>query len=73
MNRKFLLVGLTGGIGTGKSMVSRLFRDLGCLIIDADLLRGGGARIADLIRSRLSSGTELRSFRSGQGRGIVEV
>ena len=38
MTRKFLLVGLTGGIGTGKSTVSRFFRDLGCLIIDADLL-----------------------------------
>jgi dephospho-CoA kinase len=38
MNRQFLLVGLTGGIGTGKSTVSRMFRDLGCLIIDADLL-----------------------------------
>ncbi len=38
MVRKFLLVGLTGGIGTGKSTVSRMFRDLGCLIIDADLL-----------------------------------
>jgi dephospho-CoA kinase len=31
-------VGLTGGIGTGKSTVSQIFRDLGCLIIDADLL-----------------------------------
>jgi dephospho-CoA kinase len=38
MPRKFLLVGLTGGIGTGKSTVSRMFRDLGCLIIDADIL-----------------------------------
>ena len=38
MKRKFLLMGLTGGIGSGKSMVSRMFRDLGCLIIDADLL-----------------------------------
>ena len=37
MKRKFLLVGLTGGIATGKSTVSRIFRDLGCLIIDADL------------------------------------
>ena len=38
IKRKFLLVGLTGGIGSGKSAVSRMFRDLGCLIIDADLL-----------------------------------
>lgn len=36
--RKFLLVGLTGGIGTGKSTVSNLFRALGAEIIDADLL-----------------------------------
>jgi len=36
--RKFLLVGLTGGIATGKSTVSDLLRGLGCEIIDADLL-----------------------------------
>jgi dephospho-CoA kinase len=36
--RKFLLVGLTGGIATGKSTVSALMRQLGCEIIDADLL-----------------------------------
>jgi dephospho-CoA kinase len=36
--RKFLLVGLTGGIATGKSTVSQLFRTLGCELIDADLL-----------------------------------
>jgi dephospho-CoA kinase len=33
-----LLVGLTGGIATGKSTVSDMFRALGCVIIDADLL-----------------------------------
>jgi dephospho-CoA kinase len=36
--RKFLLVGLTGGIATGKSTISALLRQLGCEIIDADLL-----------------------------------
>ena len=36
--RKFLLVGLTGGIATGKSTVSAILRSLGCEIIDADLL-----------------------------------
>jgi dephospho-CoA kinase len=36
--RKFLLVGLTGGIATGKSTVSEILRQLGAEIIDADQL-----------------------------------
>jgi dephospho-CoA kinase len=36
--RRFLLVGLTGGIATGKSTVSSMFAKLGCVLIDADLL-----------------------------------
>ena len=38
MTRRFLLVGLTGGIATGKSTVSAMLRRLGCMIIDADVL-----------------------------------
>ena len=38
MTRRFLLVGLTGGIATGKSTVTEVFRGLGCVIIDADVL-----------------------------------
>lgn len=30
------LVGLTGGIGSGKSTVARRLRELGCVVIDAD-------------------------------------
>jgi len=30
------IVGLTGGIATGKSTVSKIFEDLGCQVIDAD-------------------------------------
>ena len=37
-SRKFLLVGLTGGIATGKSTVSEILRSLGAEIIDADRL-----------------------------------
>ena len=36
--RRFLLVGLTGGIATGKSTVSAIFKRLGCALIDADVL-----------------------------------
>jgi dephospho-CoA kinase len=36
--RPFLLVGLTGGIATGKSTVDGVLRDLGAIIIDADLV-----------------------------------
>jgi dephospho-CoA kinase len=36
--RRFLLVGLTGSIATGKSTVSGMFAHLGARVIDADLL-----------------------------------
>jgi len=53
-------VGLTGGIGSGKSTVAELFQELGITVIDSDaishqLTQPGGAAIA-LIRS--SFGTE---------------
>lgn len=38
MSRRFLLVGLTGGLATGKSTVSEILRALGCVVIDADVL-----------------------------------
>ncbi len=36
--RRFLLVGLTGGIGTGKSTVSEILARLGAVLVDADQL-----------------------------------
>ena len=36
--KRFLLVGLTGGIATGKSTVSAMFAHLGARVVDADLL-----------------------------------
>ncbi len=40
MNRRFvkLRVGLTGGIGSGKSEVGKVFTRLGAVVIDADIL-----------------------------------
>src|SRR5262245_51339242 len=38
VGRPFLLVGLTGGIASGKSTVSRQLAELGCQVIDADVL-----------------------------------
>ena len=36
--RPFLLVGLTGGIASGKSAVSRQLAEMGCRVVDADVL-----------------------------------
>jgi dephospho-CoA kinase len=38
VTRRFLLVGLTGGLATGKSTVSDMLRALGCVVLDADVL-----------------------------------
>ena len=38
MTRRFLLVGLTGGLATGKSTVAEILRGLGCVVLDADVL-----------------------------------
>ncbi len=38
LTRPYLLVGLTGGIASGKSTVSRQLAELGCHVIDADVL-----------------------------------
>jgi dephospho-CoA kinase len=38
VSRRFLLVGLTGGLATGKSTVSDILRALGCVVLDADAL-----------------------------------
>lgn len=37
-SRSFFLVGLTGGMASGKSTVSRQLAELGCHVIDADML-----------------------------------
>ena len=37
-SRSYFLVGLTGGIASGKSAVSRQLAELGCRLVDADVL-----------------------------------
>ena len=61
------IVGLTGGIATGKSTVSKIFKELGCQVIDADQIAREGRRfkatgqaiwqlLEDLARSRVCNG-----------------
>ncbi len=38
LNTYMIFAGLTGGIATGKSVVSKMFRHLGAFIIDADVI-----------------------------------
>ena len=52
MKRK-LIIGLTGGIGSGKSEVSRRFQSLGIVVVDADevarlVVEPGQAALADI-------------------------
>lgn len=53
-------IGLTGGIGTGKSTVSKIFANEGFKIIDADLIAREvlekNPRILDIIRTQFGSG-----------------
>ncbi|MBI4400456.1 MAG: dephospho-CoA kinase [Nitrospirae bacterium] len=51
-----ILVGLTGGLATGKSAVARLFQDCGAVLIDADILaravvEPGKPALRDIVRS----------------------
>ena len=50
MNNKKLKIGITGGIGTGKSLVSNLYRDKGYKVIEAD----------DVAKEILSNDTNIR-------------
>ena len=48
------IIGVTGGIGSGKSTVSRILRDLGAAIIDADIIARtvtgkGGKALEELV------------------------
>jgi dephospho-CoA kinase len=51
-----LLVGLTGGIASGKSLVARVFKDLGAHLIDADRI------VHDLLEPDQEAGREVLDF-----------
>lgn len=57
------IIGLTGGIGSGKSTVSKILRDLGAVIVDADA-------IARNVTSK--GGKALKELVSYFGEGIID-
>lgn len=59
-----IIVGLTGGIGSGKSFVAAVFRELGCHVIEADLL---GHEVL------LPGGEAFEPVVAAFGKGILET
>jgi dephospho-CoA kinase len=56
MSRRPLRIGLTGGIASGKSLVARIFEELGAAVVDADriareVLTPGGPAYGDVVRA----------------------
>ena len=64
--RNMFIVGLTGGIATGKSTVSEILRSFGCLIIDSDkIAREGKKRKArQLVQNILGQIKKIPGFSS---------
>lgn len=50
--RKMFLVGLTGGIASGKSSVIQVFQQLGCAVIDVDVIARHGELGGRVVHSR---------------------
>ena len=49
------LVGLTGGIASGKSVVARMLIDLGCPLVDADVI----AREGEILKLSYKAGSTM--------------
>lgn len=58
-----MIVGLTGGIASGKTAIAKIFQDLGAVVINLDLLSHNLLRNDELIKEKL-----IYSF----GRGILD-
>ena len=56
-----LVIGLLGGIGSGKSLVSSIFRKMGAEIIDAD----------EIVRGLLKTGAVRRAYARAWGPGVL--
>ena len=70
-----LVIGVTGGVGTGKSTVARLFGQLGCRVLDADEMTHTLMRLGQPIwrkirasfgKEVLTSGRQIDRRRLGQ-------
>lgn len=59
---RFVVIGVAGGIGSGKSTVARMFGDLGCVVIDSDVEARAALLRADVV-------AELRQW---WGEGVLD-
>lgn len=61
-SQKFPVIGLVGGIGSGKSLVGSLLRDAGCLVANSD----------ELVRRQLDLPEVRAQLEAWWGRGILD-
>ena len=61
-----LLVGLTGGIGSGKSTVARMLEERGAVVFDADVLARAVVEPGTPVTLPSPSGSERTSWRRGE-------
>ncbi len=77
MNRPGFSVGLTGGIGSGKSFVADLFARKGASVIDTDVLAhqltGAGGAALPAIKARFGDAyfTEIGAMDRGKMRALI--
>jgi dephospho-CoA kinase len=65
MSKRSFRVGITGKMGSGKSVLSKVFRDLGITILDADTIAKDVMQGDDRVRQEITSILGSKSYNNG--------